>query len=88
MSDDDRPKKRAKKASHECTVILVDVGANMNKKGATTTDMDLAKDAVEWIITRKVYFKIMEFVDYFSISIAPLYCKPRVFFESVSYHFV
>lgn len=56
MSDDDRPKKRAKKASHECTVILVDVGANMDRKGIETTDMQLAKDTVEWIITRKVCF--------------------------------
>ncbi|EFO26243.1 ku P80 DNA helicase [Loa loa] len=56
MSDDDRPRKRAKKAlSHECTVILIDVGANMNRKGIATTDMQLAKDTVEWIITRKIF---------------------------------
>uniref|UniRef100_A0A158Q7C1 Methionine--tRNA ligase, mitochondrial n=1 Tax=Elaeophora elaphi TaxID=1147741 RepID=A0A158Q7C1_9BILA len=55
MSDDDRPKKRAKKTSHECTVILVDVGANMNREEIATTDMELAKDAVEWIITRKIF---------------------------------
>ncbi|CAG9536799.1 unnamed protein product [Cercopithifilaria johnstoni] len=55
MSDDNRPKKRARKASHECTVILVDVGANMNKEGVAITDMELAKDAVEWIITRKIF---------------------------------
>ncbi|MCP9257319.1 X-ray repair cross-complementing protein 5 [Dirofilaria immitis] len=54
MSDEDRPVKRARKVPpHECTVILVDVGANMNRIGDTTTDMQLAKEVVEWIITRK-----------------------------------
>lgn len=56
MSDDNRPKKRAKKASHECTVILVDVGANMSNKGVAITDMELAKDVMEWIIARKACF--------------------------------
>ncbi|KAM3728946.1 X-ray repair cross-complementing protein [Dirofilaria immitis] len=58
MSDEDRPVKRARKVPpHECTVILVDVGANMNRIGDTTTDMQLAKEVVEWIITRKIFTK-------------------------------
>ncbi|VDK75608.1 unnamed protein product [Litomosoides sigmodontis] len=64
MSNDDRPKKRAKKASHECTVILVDVGANMNKEGVSTTDMELTKDVVEWIVTRKIF---TESIDEFTL---------------------
>lgn len=58
MSDEeDRPRKRFRKApAHECTVILIDVGANMKTEvSGSSSDMELAKDAVEWIITRKVW---------------------------------
>uniref|UniRef100_A0AAF5Q2Y4 VWFA domain-containing protein n=1 Tax=Wuchereria bancrofti TaxID=6293 RepID=A0AAF5Q2Y4_WUCBA len=67
MSDEDRPKKRAKKAArHECTVILIDVGANMSREGVETTDMQLAKDTVEWIITRKIF---TESIDKFTLML-------------------
>ncbi|VDN03152.1 unnamed protein product [Thelazia callipaeda] len=48
-------RKRVKKTPHECTVILIDVGANMNLEQNGISAMQLAKDSVEWIITRKVY---------------------------------
>ncbi|VIO88297.1 Ku70/Ku80 beta-barrel domain containing protein [Brugia malayi] len=67
MSNEDHPKKRAKKAPpHECTVILIDVGANMSREGVATTDMQLAKDTVEWIITRKIF---TESVDKFTLML-------------------
>lgn len=54
--DDDKPvRKRTKKPPpHECTVILIDVGSNMKEKIDGVEAMQQAKDAVEWILTRKV----------------------------------
>ncbi|VDN20032.1 unnamed protein product [Gongylonema pulchrum] len=57
--DEDRPvRKRTRKVPpHECTVILIDVGANMKGQMSEQEgpDLELAKHTTEWIITRKIF---------------------------------
>ncbi|KHN78838.1 X-ray repair cross-complementing protein 5 [Toxocara canis] len=61
MSDDDEATfKRSKKTSkHECTVVLLDVGSNMAapEAGSERCAMDLAKEVLDWILTRKIFSK-------------------------------
>ncbi|VDM45986.1 unnamed protein product [Toxocara canis] len=61
MSDDDEATfKRSKKTSkHECTVVLLDVGSNMAapEAGSERCALDLAKEVLDWILTRKIFSK-------------------------------
>lgn len=58
MSDDDetKPKRVKKTPKHESTVVLLDVGSNMTATvpGTDRCALDLAKEVLEWILTRKV----------------------------------
>uniref|UniRef100_A0A0M3I3G5 Ku domain-containing protein n=1 Tax=Ascaris lumbricoides TaxID=6252 RepID=A0A0M3I3G5_ASCLU len=61
MSDDDetKPKRVKKTPKHESTVVLLDVGSNMTATvpGTDRCALDLAKEVLEWILTRKIFAK-------------------------------
>lgn len=58
MSDDEiKPVKMAKKIlKHERTIFLIDVGSNMADvcPDSNASFLDVAKEILDWIITRKV----------------------------------
>lgn len=59
MSADEGEGKVARKRAkithpHECTVILLDVGSGMESRVNGMPSMELARETVEWVLTRKV----------------------------------
>ena len=80
MSDDEerRPKRAKKPPKHECTVVLLDVGPNMADPvpGTSVAAIDLAKEVLDWVFTRKVlYFPfILLFVCFISCCLLELPC--------------
>ena len=56
VMDDPVKEKRQKLVRHDATVLLIDVGASSSQKTADgiLKDLDLSKQVVDWIISRKV----------------------------------
>uniref|UniRef100_A0A914ZQW3 Ku domain-containing protein n=1 Tax=Parascaris univalens TaxID=6257 RepID=A0A914ZQW3_PARUN len=54
-----KPKRVKKTPKHESTVVLLDVGSNMTATvpGTDRCALDLAKEVLEWILTRKIFAK-------------------------------
>ncbi|VDK44984.1 unnamed protein product [Anisakis simplex] len=63
-NEEDRVVRAKKVTKHESTIVLLDVGVNMTRKGSShqddtdeRSDFEKAKEALDWILTRKIFAK-------------------------------